>query len=179
PSTWARLFEALAGDPLWLSERGLEGDALRDEVRAAAARRLHDARDAAARVIFEVERARDPSAAEAAWPALAARAFLHPAEEDAPPPWRTDPDPLLHAAETLRAVLLAAQAEVFLAERAGSPAWWRAKRAGEWLRGTWAAGSRHAPEELAAAMGARALDAAALERIARARAALGTATPRG
>jgi hypothetical protein len=177
PETWAQLLEALAGDPLWLSERGLEGEALRDEVRAAAARRLHATREAAARVIFEIARARDPAAAAAGWPALAERAFLHPADENAPPPWRTDPDPLLRAAEALRARLLAARAEVFLAERAGAPAWWRSKRAGEWLKTTWAAGSRHTPEELAAAMGARGLDAAALEKIARARAEMGTARP--
>lgn len=177
PETWAQLFEALAGDPLWLSERGLEGEALRDEVRTAAARRLHDAREAAARVIFEVERARDPAGAAARWPALAERAFLHPEDDGVPAPWRTEPDPLLRAAEALRARLLAARAEVFLAERAGSPAWWRAKGAGAWLRATWAAGSRHTPEELAAAMGAKGLDAAALAEVARARAELGTAAP--
>jgi hypothetical protein len=177
PETWAQLLEGLAGDPLWLSERGLEGEALREEVRAAAARRLHATREAAARVIFEIARARDPAGAAAAWPALAERAFLHPVDEDATPPWRSDPDPLLHAAEALRARLLAARAEVFLAERAGAPAWWRSKRAGEWLRTTWAAGSRHTPEELAAAMGAKGLDGAALERIARARAGMGTARP--
>jgi hypothetical protein len=177
PETWAQLLEALAGDPLWLSERGLEGEVLRDEVRAAAARRLHQAREAAARVIFEVGRARDPQGAPARWPALAQRAFLHPEDDDVPAPWRTEPDPLLRSAEALRASLLAARAEVFLAERAGSPAWWRARRAGEWLRTTWAAGSRHTPEELAAAMGAKGLDAGALEKIARARAELGTARP--
>lgn len=177
PETWAQLLEALAGDPLWLAERGLEGEALRAEVRASAAHRLHLAREAAARVLFEIGRARHPERAAALWAELSQRAFFHPADEDAAPAWRTDPDPLLRAADALRARLLAAQAEVFLVERAGMPAWWRSKRAGEWLRGTWAAGSRHTPDELARAMGAKALDAHGLARLARDRAALGVATP--
>jgi hypothetical protein len=58
---WAFLFEDLAGDPNWLSERTKLADShLTPVVRAAAARRLHAARTLAARILVEIEREREP-----------------------------------------------------------------------------------------------------------------------
>jgi hypothetical protein len=79
-----------------------------------------------------------------------------------------EPDPLLQSAESLRALLLSAQIEGFLARKAGGP-WWRSKGSGEWLVRTWAEGSRPTAEELALAAGEKALGPAAFAARARAR----------
>ena len=84
--------------------------------------------------------------------------------------WRVDPDPLLRSAEALRAELLAAQAESFLAKQAGGPAWWTSREAGAWLRAAWADGGRRSAAELSLATGHAALDAAALDAVVRERA---------
>jgi hypothetical protein len=101
---------------------------------------------------------------------LVARARGCPADVDPFPP--QEPDPLLRTAETLRAELLAAQAEVFLATKGGGAAWWRSRVAGSWLVGAWADGSRRTPDELSRAMGQQGLGPAALEALVRERAGL-------
>jgi hypothetical protein len=169
PETWGRLLAGLTGDPAWLAERaGLSNHALGREVRAALAERLHAARLSAARLLAEVERG-NPSRAAGADARLLSRALCRPVEAEEARRWPLARDPLLGSAEVLRAQLLAAQAEAFLAKRAGTPAWWRSKENGEWLARTWAAGSRLGPEELSLAMGYAALDPAALAAVARAR----------
>ncbi len=169
PETWGRLLAGLTGDPAWLAERaGLSNHALGREVRAALAERLHGVRLAAARLLAEVERAH-PSRSAGADARLLSRALCRPVEAEEARRWPLARDPLFRSAEVLRAQLLAAQAELFLAKRAGSPAWWRSKENGEWLARTWAAGSRLGAEELSLAMGYAALDPAALAAIARAR----------
>jgi len=170
-ASWALLAEGVTASPEWLSTHGVEGDRLRETVRAAAARRLQAVRGAAARVLFEIRRAREPARAAEIWRAVSERAFGH-ADEELAPAVRLDPDPLLRAAEELRAELLAAQLEAHLARLAGDGPWWRSTRAGEWLRRTWAEGTRATPEERSASMGYAALDADALEALWRARCGL-------
>lgn len=169
PETWGRLLAGLASDPAWLAERaGLSNHALGREVRAALAERLHEVRLSAARLLAEVERA-DPSRAAGADARLLSRALCRPVEVEEARRWPLARDPLLRSAEALRAQLLAAQAEAFLAKRAGTAAWWRSKENGEWLAKVWAEGSRPTAEELSLAMGYAALDPSALAATARAR----------
>lgn len=166
---WGTLFEELAGDPAWLAEKtGLSPDNLEPVVLAAAARRLHLARDAAARLLYEARRPADPAAAEALARDVAARAFLHPVDAAEAALWTAGGDPLLRSANTLDAALLAAQAEAWLA-RLGGPAWWRSEKAGAALRAAWAEGSRLPPGALSRAFGFDRLDAAALVAACRAR----------
>ncbi len=165
---WALLFEGLAGDPGWLAERtGLAEGHLAPLVRAAAARRLHQARTLAARVLVEVARAggRDAPAGLA----ILERAFARTVEADELDLFLAERDPLLAAADTLRALLIAAQAEQRLVALAQGP-WWRSPVSGAALGTVFADGSRLAPADLAHALGAAALDGAALADSARARA---------
>ncbi len=166
---WGALFEELAGDPAWLAEKtGLSPDNLEPVVLAAAARRLHQVRDAAARLLYEAGRPADTAGAEGLARAVAARAFLHPVEAAEAALWTADADPLLRSADALDAALLAAQAEAWLA-RLGGPSWWRSEQAGTALRAAWAQGSRLSPGELSRAFGFARLDAAALVDACRAR----------
>jgi hypothetical protein len=166
---WGSLFEELAGDPAWLSEQtGLSDHSLQPVVRAAAARRLHAAREAAARLLLEVSRGAGPAPGTEAVRALCQRAFLRPVEADEALLFASDPDPLLRSAGALSSALLAAQAEAWLA-RLGGPAWWRSPAAGSALRGAMAQGSRLSPAALSRSFGFEALDAGALVAAARAR----------
>ncbi len=169
---WGRLLAAVAGDPAWLAARGLDPEAARREARLAAARRLHEARRAAALVLAEVARARAPATAAAAWAALAPRALGHPLDPREAPPWKLEPDPLLEAADTLRAALLAAQVEARLGAGAGGP-WWSRAASGAWLAAAWAPGGLSTPEEVAREAGGAGLDPAALDALVRAQAAAG------
>ena len=134
---WGLLFEEVAGDRRWLVAHGVTAAAAEREARVAAARRTHAVRAAAATVLIELARARDPSTAAARWAELAPRAFGHPVDRGAPLPWRLEPDPLLRAADTLRAHLLAAQLSATLAARAADRPWWRSPASGAWLREAW------------------------------------------
>lgn len=165
---WARLLGALVGHPSWLAERaGLGNHGLGREVRAAWLERLFEVRLAAARVAAEVESSRAPAGATAVRARILGRVLGGGA--DAAEAARVLPrDPLLQCAEIVRAELLAAQAEAFLSARAGGPAWWRSRQNGEWLRRTWAEGSRPTAEELARALGYSALEPSALALLARA-----------
>jgi hypothetical protein len=165
---WATLFEDLAGDPGWLGERtGLGDSHLAALIRATAARRLHRARTLAACMLVEIGRARGQGAAAAK--AILERAFARPVEAEELELFLADRDPLLQSADALRALLLAADAEAFLAARVPAP-WWRAKESGALLAGLFADGSRLDPTALAHALGASALGAAALDASTRARA---------
>ena len=165
---WGRLFAGLAGHPDWLAERvGPGNHGLSREARAAWLGRLHEARLAAARLGAELEAARSPGRDGEIRAAWLGRALAGPAE--AAEGARALPrDPLLHSAETLRAELLAAQAEAFLSQRAGGP-FWRSRENGEWLRRAWAEGTRPTPAEMSRAMGFQAPDPSALAALARAR----------
>jgi hypothetical protein len=134
---WGLLFEEVAGDRRWLLSHGVAPEAAEREARVAAARRTHAVRAAAATVLVELARARDPSTAAARWAELAPRAFGHPLHRGAPLPWRLEPDPLLRAADTLRAHLLAAQLSATLAGRAADRPWWRSPASGAWLLQAW------------------------------------------
>ena len=169
---WGRLLASVTADPAWLTAHGLEAEAARREARVAAARRLHEARRAAALVLAEVARARAPASAAATWAKLGPRALGHPLDAGEAPPWRSEPDPLLESAETLRAALLAAQVEARLAAGPGGP-WWRRPQSGAWLREAWAPGAARTPEEVARDLGADGLDAGALDALVRAQAAAG------
>jgi hypothetical protein len=160
PEAWGILFEEVGGDPAWLAERGLDVEHAKAEARTAAARRLLRAREAAARVLAAIARARAPAESASEDARLLARAHGCPADRDPFPP--LEPDPLLRSAEALRAELLAAQAELFLEAKAGA-AWWRSPASGGWLRGAWAEGGRRTAEEVSLAMGQQGLDPAALE----------------
>jgi len=166
---WASLFEGLAGDPGWLAERtGLAEGHLAPLIRAAAARRLHQARRFAARVLVELARANGRDAAAAR--AILERAFARTVEADELDLFLADRDPLLAAADGLRALLLAAQAEQQLVALVRGP-WWRSPASGVALTAEFAEGSRLAPADLARALGAATLDGEALADSARARAA--------
>ena len=170
---WAFLLEDLAGDPTWLAERtALAESHVAPIVRAAAARRLHAARTLAARILVEIARQREPARARDTARAVLETALARPVEPDELELFLRERDPLLEAADRLRAILLAAQAEAFLSGRAGGP-WWRSKESGAWLAAAFAEGSRRAPAELAKSFGAQALDGAALAASSRARAAAG------
>ncbi len=169
--TWAELFADLASDPGWLTERaGLEAAQLRPLVRASAARRLHEARTQAARILVEVARSRLPAnrAGAAAKPVLE-RAFGRPIGPEELELFILERDPLLESADALRASLLAADAQALLASRSPK-GWWAAKESGSFLGAVFADGSRLDPEALSGLLGAAALDASALEATTRARA---------
>lgn len=169
-ATWAVLLEEVAGAPQWLEARGLGTEQARAEARSAAARRLLRTREAAARLLAALAPA--GAAGDEARAALPARAYGAPVEEPELAAWRIEPDALLRSAEALRAELLAAQAEQFLAGRAGAVAWWTSPAAGAWLVRAWADGTQRTPEELSLALGQPGLDAAALDRVVRARAGM-------
>jgi hypothetical protein len=171
PEAWGVLLEEVSGSADWLAEHGVDPEKARAEARAAAARRLLRAREAAARLLGGIARAEGPASAERE-EALAARARGCPADPADPPEWRLEADPLLHSAETLRAELLAAQAELFLAGKAGAPAWWLARASGAWLVAAWTEGTRRSPQELSLALGQPGLDPAALDAVVRTRAGL-------
>jgi hypothetical protein len=159
---WGGLLEELAGDPGWLSaQTGLNDHALEPLARAAAARRLLAAREAAARVLYEVGRAREPARAAEVARAVCQRAFARPVEPDEAALFAAEPDPLLRAADALAAQLLGAQAEARLRERFGA-AWWKDPRSGAFLRSAFAEGARLTPDALARWLGFERLDAAAL-----------------
>jgi len=168
---WGLLLSEVTASPAWLTSQGLEAEGARREARVAAARRLHAARRAAARVLVEVARAREPASVQALWATLGPRSLGHPIDRGEPPPGAHLPDPLLEAAETLRAILLAAQVEAHL-ETLGAP-WWRSPEAGAWLKSTWAEGARRTPEAVARTLGASGLDPAALDARVRASALAG------
>jgi hypothetical protein len=170
---WGALLASVTGSPAWLAARGLEGEAARREVRTAAARRLHGAREAAARVLVEVARVREPAGLAARAAALGERALGHPLDAREPLPWTLEPDPLLRAADVLAAALLAAQVEAHLGAAAAGGPWWRDPAAGRWLTAAWAEGGRRSPSEVARSLGAAGLDPAPLEALVRAAAAAG------
>ncbi|HTN53505.1 MAG TPA: hypothetical protein VML50_13945 [Anaeromyxobacter sp.] len=173
PEAAGRLLEEVAGSADWLVEHGVEPERARTEARAAAARRLLRAREAAARLLAAVGRARAPGpAVPGEEAALAARACGCAAEPYGPVAWQLDPDPLLRSAEALRAELLAAELERALAARAGGAPWWRAQGSGAFLAAAWAKGGRRTPEEVARALGASGLGPAALVAVVRARGAV-------
>lgn len=166
--TWGALFEDLACDPAWLSARTGASDAqLAPIVLAGVARRLHQARTLAARILVE---ARGAAAKPSAAKAILEIAFARPVDPEELELFLLDRDPLLESADRLQAVLLSAQAQRALA-RLAPPAWWRSKESGAWLTRAFADGSRLAPAELAGSFGARSVDASALDAIARDRVA--------
>lgn len=166
---WARLLGALVGHPDWLAERaGLGNHGLGREVRIAWLERLHEVRLAAARVSAEVESARAPAGAAALRARILGR-VLGSGADPTEGARALASDPLLQSVEIVRAELLAAQAETFLAARAGGQAWWRSRQNGEWLRRAWAEGSRPTAAELAQALGYPAPEPSALARLARVR----------
>ncbi len=166
---WAGLFEELAGEPAWLAEAtGLGDHHLDPLVKAAALRRLDAARDAAARVLFELARAREPERAAEQAARLCERALSRPCEPAETALLFGEPDPLLRSADALAAQLLSAQAEARLVRIAG-PVWWRSEQAGAFLREAFAEGSRLSPEALSGALGFERLDAAALAALCRER----------
>jgi hypothetical protein len=163
PAAWALLAEGLGSDPAWLGAVvPLAGKALEEEVRTDAARRLHVLRESAARVLYELEMAKSGGRAATTWSRLFARAYARPVDPTEIERGLADGDPLLHASETLRAGLLAAQARDFLVREAGDVAWWKSAASGTWLRGAWARGTGRTAEELSSDMGYAALDAGAL-----------------
>jgi hypothetical protein len=169
--TWAELFEDLAGHPLWLGERtGLAEAHLAPIVRSAAARRLHEARTYAARILVELARSKNPAGVAAAAKPILERAFARPVDAEELQLFLLDRDPLLEAADALRPMLLAAEVEGFLARRSEGP-WWHAKESGAWLAQAFTDGSRLAPGELARAVGATGVGAAALAAASEVRAA--------
>jgi hypothetical protein len=143
---WGLLFEEIASNPDWLRAHGVSPEAAQREADLDAGRRVHAIRAAAATVLIELARARDPAGAPARWAVLGPRALGHPIDRRDPPPWRLDPDPLLRAADTLRAHLLALQLSASLAAVAGDRPWWRSPAAGDWLRRAWAGGGGWIPE---------------------------------
>ncbi len=172
PEAWGSLLAGVTASPEWLANHGLDAEAARREVRVAAARRLHAARQAAAQLLVEVARAREPASLAARAAAIGKRALGHPLDATDPLPWALEPDPLLRSADRLMAALLAAQVEAHLAAAAGGP-WWRARGSGVWLAGAWAGGGRRSPGAVARSLGAAGLDPGPLDALTRAAAAAG------
>ncbi|HET7752678.1 MAG TPA: hypothetical protein VFK85_02110 [Anaeromyxobacteraceae bacterium] len=160
--TWALLFEELAGDPAWLLlQTGDTEHHLVPVVRSAAARRLHGAREAAARLLLELRRPASAAEAPRVATGILERAFARPVSPDEVAIALAERDPLLQSAVTLRAAVLAAQGESFLAAGAGET-WWKDDRVGAFLGRAFAAGSRPDAAALAASFGSARLDASAL-----------------
>ena len=165
---WALLFEEVAGAPAFLLAQGVPDAQARAEGRLAAARRILRARELSARLLAALSRAQDGSSG--AEGRLFARAAGCPAEPEDGLSFLLEPDPLLRAAEGLRAELLAAQLEARLAREAGGSAWWRAGAAGAFLARAWPDSAGKTPEEVSASLGEAALDAGALLSLAAERA---------
>jgi len=146
---------------------GLDENRLAPVVRASAARRIHGARALAARILVEIARARDPRGTAPAAKGILERAFAHEVENDELDLFVSERDPLLETADSLRALLLAAQAQEFLSARSAS--WWLSKENGAWLVKAFSGGSRLSATDLAHSFGAPRLDAGALDRTARKR----------
>ncbi len=164
------LFEELAGDPAWLSEHtGLSEHNLEPLVRAGAVRRLHQVREQAARLLWEIGRQREPARAAELARAACERALARPATAEEVVLFAAEPDPLLRSADLLAGLLLAAQADTWLAQ-AGGPGWWRSPAAAERLRAAFAAGYRPDAAALASGFGQARVDAGALVRLVTARA---------
>lgn len=170
---WAVLLEDLAGDPDWLVDAvGLSADQIDVAVRAAAARRLHQARVLAGRVLVETARMRVPSSGATELRAIVERVMTRPVATDELDLFLLERDPLLESADGLRAILLASHAATYLSDHTRT-AWWKAPAAGTLLTALLTDGSRLAPQDLARSLGAPALDATALATWCRTR-ALGT-----
>jgi hypothetical protein len=166
-TAWATLFEDLASEPAWLTERtGRTLSEIAPMVCAAAARRLHGVRSLAARVLVEIARERGGGAKARA---ILERAAARPVDDDELQLFLAAREPLLESADSLRAALLAAQAWAFLAGRSAKT-WWTDPGSGQWLASAFADGSRLDARALSRTLGAPALDAAALDVLARARA---------
>jgi hypothetical protein len=155
----------------------LSGEGLAREMRASAAEDLHQARLEAARLLYEVERARGAAQPAEAQQRLLGRALARPVDAQEVARWPFEPDPLLHGADLLRARLLSAQAAAFLVKRASAPAWWRSTDNGQWLARTWSEGTRLSPQELSAVLGEPQLAVAAFVAQARSRAEAAGVTP--
>jgi hypothetical protein len=182
--SFGMLFEGVLEDKGWLGSRpALTGPAAEHMGRASLARRLYLARHHAAQVLFELARTNKPTQAPQLYAQIFSRAYAHPIESNETGRWTQERDELLHAADLMRAALLAAQMESYLgrlgattasaapaAAAAPGPAWWSTRQSGEWLRRVWAKGSQPTPEELSREMGYPALDAEALAALARSRA---------
>jgi hypothetical protein len=170
-AAWAALFEDLAGDPTWLAERtGLAETHVAPLVRAAAVRRLHQARVLAARILVEIARAQRPGKATDVAKPILERAFARAVDADELDLFLLERDPTLEAADRLQAILLAAHAAAFLGDR-DPPAWWRSKANGAFLVAAFAEGSRPTPAELARSLGGASLDPRVLDAVTRERCA--------
>ena len=151
----AQLFEELAGDPAWLRETTkLRGEPLDDVVHTQAARRLLEARRAAALVLFEIRRRDQPAEAQAKlYRSLLQRATFATMSDDDAGRWALESETWMRAATPMVGAILEAQLE--------KPEWWKSPETGAALRKLWAGG-----RSLTALQAAGVLDPAVLATVA-------------
>lgn len=166
----AHLFEGLVDDPGFARERGLEGPQLQLFLRLGLARRLHQARRAAARVLFSL--APPEKDGRAQYARIFGRAEARPLDPEETALWQTEREPLLESADELLGMALAAELETFL-DRQTRTAWWKSPSTGLILASLLAPGSGLTATELAAKLGRTALDGGAFTARARERLAAG------
>jgi hypothetical protein len=163
---YGQLFDRLSEKPDFLVDAGVAAPPAAAFSRTRAARRLHEAREAAGR--FLVEKARLGGLASD--PARVFQETLTRADGvtlTAPDAQRhlLETTDLLASADDFRAALLAAQLDATLVKGFG-PAWWKSPAAGAYLRGLWASGTQETPDELAKKLGAPDLNADAFTKSA-------------
>ena len=175
----AFLFETLADDPAWLSERlDMREPMLSAYTRLAVLKRLLMVRRYAARVLVELETqsGKHPGAGPR-YRELLSRAYGFPLEAADTAHAFVDQDPFLEAADYVRGWVVAAALSADLKRRFGAR-WWQNPAAAERLDELWAAGQRDTADELALKVDAKGIGAEALLRwTAETLAASGTGAP--
>lgn len=152
----AQLFEELAGDPAWLRETTqLRGEPLDDLVHTQAARRLLEARRAAAMVLFEIRRRDQPAEAQARlYRGLLQRATFATLSDDDAARWAIEAEVWMRSVAPLLGAILGAQLE--------RPAWSKSRETGALLRRIWAGGRSLTAMQAARELGIAQLDPSAL-----------------
>ena len=153
--TYGHLLDSLLTEPGWLEPR-LDLEHPADYLRIAHFQRLYEARRDATGVLYAQTRYRTDNGDALAehYVELYTR---HLGVEHAPEPFLAEDDDGLHAALRFRAMTFAVQQRRYL-QREYEEEWYRAPRAGRFLRDLWREGQKHAVDELARFMGYAGLD---------------------
>jgi hypothetical protein len=149
---FALLFEDLATDPTWLAQQGLPEATVAQMVASARLRRLFQVRRFAGRVLYQLAAQQAPGRARTLYSQHLARALKLQTTADDDARFLVDRDDFYESADSLRAMLLAAQLKARLRERFGA-AWWKSPGARELLVSLWAPGSSRTVQQVAQAVG--------------------------
>jgi hypothetical protein len=155
---YARLFEDLLEDPVWLENHArLTGVRLQQHLRAASAQRLYRVRRTAGRLLYQLELAQDGAGdARAVYKEVMTRTLGITLDERDTAQHLVDRDDFYEAADTFRAGFLAAQLQAQLKARFG-PTWWRSKDAGRFLKDLWSQGQALTADEVAQRLGEKSV----------------------